>query len=448
MLMDCPSCGALVWSSESTEKSSDGKPLFSICCQRGRVRLPKVKEPPEVLSRLMNQRSFKDKIRVANSLLAFTSIGANVDKSVMSGQGPYTFRIQGQNHHKMGSILPVEGKPPKFLQLYVFDTENEIQNRMRIITPGSGGEKLEEKVVEELVRMMDENNWLAKEFRKARDRFKSGTCEDFTIRLIGQKNKGRQFDLPTAEETAGLIIGNLEETSGERDIIIEYKSSHLQRISSLHPHYMALQYPIFFPYGEEGFYLGIPYVADNSRKISREHVTIREFYAYQIQTRLSEAMTIVRGGRLFHQYLVDAYTAIEEERLKFQRLNQKKLRADLYNNVYDAIGKGDTDLKSIGTRIILASSFTGGPRYMIDNYHDAMAICRFYGNPHLFVTITANPNWEEIIEHLERYGDDKPNDRPEISTRVFKRKLDELIADFKSGEFFGPLLSGKIYIDI
>ncbi|PWA89788.1 hypothetical protein CTI12_AA107820 [Artemisia annua] len=41
------------------------------------------------------------------------------------------------------------------------------------------------------------------------------------------------------------------------------------------------------------------------------------------------------GGRLFQQYLVDAYTAVEEQRLKWTRKNQDTLRVDLYHNVLE-----------------------------------------------------------------------------------------------------------------
>ena len=44
-----------------------------------------------------------------------------------------------------------------------------------------------------------------------------------------------------------------------RDIIVSIKNKGLQRITIFHPAYMALQYPLLFPYGERGFQLGIPY---------------------------------------------------------------------------------------------------------------------------------------------------------------------------------------------
>ena len=54
----------------------------------------------------------------------------------------------------------------------------------------------------------------------------------------------------------------------------------------------------------------------------------------------------------------------------------------------DAVVRGDTSCKSLGKRIVLPTTFTGGPRYMIQNYQDAMAVCRWAGNPNLFITFT------------------------------------------------------------
>ena len=56
----------------------------------------------------------------------------------------------------------------------------------------------------------------------------------------------------------------------------------------------------------------------------------------------------------------------------------------------------------MGQRIILPSSHTGSPRDMVNNYHDAMAICQQYGNPDLFITFTCNTKWPEILRYFER----------------------------------------------
>ncbi len=105
---------------------------------------------------------------------------------------------------------------------------------------------------------------------------------------------------------------------------------------------------------------------------------------------------LLQGDRLRHQYIVDAYAVIEQSRLKYLRLNKKKLRADLYQGLQDAIAVGDNSITTIGQRIILPSSFTVGPHHMVQNYQNAMAICKWAGCPDAFVTFTCNPQWLEI----------------------------------------------------
>ena len=125
---------------------------------------------------------------------------------------------------------------------------------------------------------------------------------------------------------------------------------------------------------------------------------MREYYAYRIQHRRNEGQTVFCGGRLFQQFIVDAYTAIKEERLRFIRKKQPQLRAELYKNVCDAVVRGDTSCKSLGKRIVLPATFTGGPRYMIQNYQDATVICRWAGNPNLFITFTTTRRQLMIID--------------------------------------------------
>jgi hypothetical protein len=65
-------------------------------------------------------------------MFAFTSPVMQLDSHIKKGRGPPTIRIQGQICHRIGSMLPVEGQGPKFAQLYIYDTENEVKNRMHI----------------------------------------------------------------------------------------------------------------------------------------------------------------------------------------------------------------------------------------------------------------------------------------------------------------------------
>ncbi|XP_022041436.1 uncharacterized protein LOC110944019 [Helianthus annuus] len=106
--------------------------------------------------------------------------------------------------------------------------------------------------------MLDSCNPLVKSFRMVRDCFKQNDWQNVRLKLIGIRDKdGRVFNLPTAEEIASLIIGDFDGAFDKRDIIVQTKSGDLQRISELHPSYLALQYPLIFPYAEDGFRLGI-----------------------------------------------------------------------------------------------------------------------------------------------------------------------------------------------
>ncbi|XP_038716065.1 uncharacterized protein LOC120009516 [Tripterygium wilfordii] len=447
----CNFCGAIFWFAERLKSYGSQNPIFSQCCRVGRIKLPKPREIPSPLKELMDYRGssssklFRDNLRTYNSIFAFTSMGAKIDRDINKHPGPYVFKINGQNHHLIGSLLPMEGKTPNFAQLYIYDTDNEVANRMSTFTNTGSPKKIDEAVVAQLIAMFDRVNELVKVFRMARDRFTSGETHSLSLTLCGKRiGDGSQYNTPTASEMAGLIVGDLGQASQARDIIVEYQTKMLKQIDDLHPSFMAMQYPILFPYGEDGFRLKIPYQKQpNQPELKRGTVTRREYYAYMLQQRKNSPQLLISGGRLFQQYIVDAFTCIEDERLRYIRFKhqQEHHRCELYKGVQDAFLRGDVASSSIGQRVILPSSFTGGPRYMIQNYHDAMAICRTRGNPDLFITFTCNVNWIEIQNALSLIPGQKAQDRPDIVSRVFNMKLTEFMNDIRKNNYFGRVVA-------
>ncbi|CDY32193.1 BnaA03g54740D [Brassica napus] len=134
----CEHCGAIMWYGERiNRKRYARKPKFSMCWGHGQVQLPLLKESPAILKRFLTEddemsRYFRENIRVINMVFSFTSLGGKVDRSVKKGIGPQMFQLQGENYHLMGSLKPPNGEP-KFGQLYIVDTENEIVNRSGIL---------------------------------------------------------------------------------------------------------------------------------------------------------------------------------------------------------------------------------------------------------------------------------------------------------------------------
>ena len=291
--------------------------------------------------------------------------------------------------------------------------------------------------------MLDANNELVKSYRMVRDSFHADPHINLKLRIVGTRTKdGRTYNLPTASEVAVLIVGDIDESFDNRDIVVETKTGALKRISELHPSYLALQYPLLFPYGDDGYrvdilHRGVPSSSNDKRKTC----TMREFFAYRIQDRSNTFSLILNAKRLFQQFLVDGYTMIESERLYFIRKKQTILRCDTVENLRQIRTQGNTSVSNVGQRVILPSSFTGGSRYMHQNYLDAMSLCKWFGYPDFFITFTCNPKWPEIARFLKDTAL-QSEDRPDILCRLFKIKLDTLMKDIKEKHLFGKVQAG------
>ena len=88
-----------------------------------------------------------------------------------------------------------------------------------------------------------------------------------------------------------------------------------------------------------------------------------------------------------------------------------------------------------GRVTILPSSFPGSPRNMQQNYQDAMKVVGTYGKPDVFITFTCNPKWPKITSNIKPW--EKAEHRPDLLSRVFKLKLDELLSDIRKKHIFG-----------
>ena len=128
------------------------------------------------------------------------------------------------------------------------------------------------------------------------------------------------------------------------------------------------------------------------------------------------------------------YANIETERLNFLRHNQKKLWAEQYIHLQDAMAS-DQNPEDIGEMIILPSSFTGSSRYMHEYTWDSMTYVQNYGRPDLFITFTCNPNWPETQREL---SDGQPaHSWHDIIGRVFHLKVKILWDLLTKGQIFG-----------
>nr|GEZ34650.1 uncharacterized protein [Tanacetum cinerariifolium] len=210
----------------------------------------------------------------------------------------------------MGTLLPDEGKPLMFAQVYIYDTQNEIDNRIKCVSnedsTSTNNKVIDHQLTVDLRDMLDNINPLVSQFRMAGERLVTSNDENkFKIRLIGTRTRdGRNYNLPTASEVAALIVGDFDSTINKRDIILHTREGGLKRICELHPSYLALQYPLLYPYAEDGYWTDI-YHEEISRFVS-EHVlkaedrpdTITRVFKQKLDTLMKEFKDNHYFGRL------------------------------------------------------------------------------------------------------------------------------------------------------
>ncbi|XP_071704862.1 uncharacterized protein [Rutidosis leptorrhynchoides] len=220
--------------------------------------------------------------------------------------------------------------------------------------------------------LLDDCNPLVKMYRRARDFFEQNNEPNFKIKLIARRSSDeRNYNLSTVDEVDALIVGDIDLKFDKRDIIVDSLKEGLQRISDLHPQYLALQYPLLFAHAEDGYRTDI-YHCDVDKNTTR----------------------------------------LKKHSRHFANLTEANLTGEVVNSM-------------LGNRIKLPASFTGSARYMIENYRDAMALSRVYGYPDLFITFTCNSKWPEIRRALEGTGFN-PEHKPAYQARMFKIKLDDI----------------------
>ncbi|XP_027065887.1 uncharacterized protein [Coffea arabica] len=176
-----------------------------------------------------------------------------------------------------------------------------------------------------------------------------------------------------------------------------------------------------------------------------DFVSIREYYAYKLQMRNDDESFLLHFGRLFQQYVVDMYVKLESQRLDYLRTQQEEFRKEFLQGIVDSIGTGEVRAANVGQRVFLPASFIGGPRNMRRKYIDAMTLVQKFGKPDIFLTMTCNPNWPEIKEHL--LPTEEAQNRPDLVVRVFRAKLEELKNELLKKNIFGEVAAYTYVIE-
>ena len=125
----------------------------------------------------------------------------------------------------------------------------------------------------------------------------------------------------------------------------------LQILPELNRLYDPLHFVLLSPYGEEGYHR-------NLRQTNGKAMSPLMLYSYKHHIRPGQSNIIVRSGKLSQEYACCEMHKIEWCRLCYIEANQKKLKAETYGNVMDAMTANE-DVTDIGRTVILPPSHYG-----------------------------------------------------------------------------------------
>lgn len=149
-------------------------------------------------------------------MFCFTSLGAQVDRSINVGGAPYVFKMNGVVYHRIGSLLPAGGAPPKFAQLYMMDSADELDCRLNVFDrEETSSLEPDPEIVSSLIDMLNMHHRLVHKFRIARQSLCTPGVSDVSIRFLSSDGgaHGTRFSGPTTSEVAALIVGDLMDSA-------------------------------------------------------------------------------------------------------------------------------------------------------------------------------------------------------------------------------------------
>ena len=185
----------------------------------------------------------------------------------------------------------------------------------------------------------------------------------------------RRDNAPLHQEVAAIFVGNDGAPPAARDIVVYPRDQPLRHISHISCNIDPMMYPIIFPRGEPGWDENLNHVRERATAV-RNRLTQLEYYIYRIAIR-RDFSALHLAGKLFQQFVVDAYVKVEGQRLDFIRHNQDQLRAESYQGLVDYLENAaeQRNLRA-GNVIVLPSTFSGSARNMHQLYQIGRASCR------------------------------------------------------------------------
>jgi len=202
-----------------------------------------------------------------------------------------------------------------------------------------------------------------------------------------------------------------------------------QTISEASPLWELMLYPLFHP---------VPQLhcvwSQGARSTSGRTLTLLRY----LRSVMLREPYYWRLFRLAHQHVLDMWSRNEQQAARVWKSPaiQSRIRAFIQRTNGSAALYAD--------KVYLPASVPGSFRYQQRFFHDAIYIASRMGNPHLFITMTANPQWPEVRQLL-RPGE-AASSRLDAIARAFSARRHDLLTLLQTRDFLFPGHLGVDYI--
>ena len=168
---------------------------------------------------------FRQRIRNYNNAFAFSSIGVKQDLSVYGPRDIYIFHIEGQLYHLIGSLLPLSGRQPAFLQIYIYDSDPMQQAQQRMCHHDN---LLNVNIILPLQAMFHQCDPYIEIFLTAHERLMQNENISLRIKSVDLLHYDlRQYNHPMANEIAVILPRTGDEPMVGRDLVLQTRSNRL-----------------------------------------------------------------------------------------------------------------------------------------------------------------------------------------------------------------------------
>ncbi len=146
-------------------------------------------------------------------------------------------------------------------------------------------------------------------------------------------------------------------------------------------------------------------------------------------------------ARVTRYWLMDFYLRVLDQRMSIIGKMRNWIMMGQTRQISDKVNENEEqDMHAAGyfdepkKESYLPSSVHGSQCHMAALAKNALVLVSKYGSPHLFLTLTCNPKWPEIVS--QSLDDQTAFDRPDVTAVVFKSRLDQLKMNLRNGKYF------------